>query len=57
MPTAKRASDIPDPDTSHFHKWTLGMLYAVEPELEVIAVRTVARPGWQQPSLQGPGRS
>lgn len=43
MPTAKRASDIPEPDTSHFRKWTLGMLYAVEPELEVIAARTMAR--------------
>lgn len=43
MPTAKRASDIPEPDVSHFRKWTLGMLYAVEPELEAIAARTVAQ--------------
>lgn len=40
MPNAKKASD---PDASHFRKWTLGMLYAVEPELEVIAARTMAR--------------
>lgn len=40
MPNAKRASD---PDTSHSRKWTLGMLYAVEPELEVIAARTAAQ--------------
>lgn len=36
-----KASDIPELDTSHFRKWTLEMLYAVEPELEDIAVRTV----------------
>lgn len=41
MPNAKRASDISESDTSHFRKWTLGMLYAVEPELETIAIRTV----------------
>lgn len=35
MLTAKRASD---PDTRHR---TLEMLYAVEPELEAIAIRTV----------------
>lgn len=40
MPNAKRASD---PDTSHSRKWTLGMLYAVEPELEAIAVRAAGQ--------------
>ena len=43
MLDVKRASDIPEPDTSHFRSWTLWMLYAVEPELEAIAKRTVAQ--------------
>lgn len=29
-----RASDIPEPDESHFLPWSLGMIYGVEPELE-----------------------
>ena len=34
---AKRASEIPEPDTSYFLPWSLGMLYGVEPDLEGIA--------------------
>ena len=39
----KMAIGIPKPDTSHSRKWTLGMLYAAEPELEAIARRTAAQ--------------
>lgn len=41
--TSKRASDIPELDTSHSRSWSLGMLYAAEPELEAIAKRTIAQ--------------
>lgn len=36
---AKRASDIPELDTSYFLPWSLGMLYGVEPGLEEVARR------------------
>lgn len=39
---AKRASDIPEPDTCYFLPWSLEMVYGVEPKLEQIA-RKAAR--------------
>lgn len=39
----RRTSDVPGPDAGHFRSWSLWMLYAVEPELETIAKRTVAQ--------------
>ena len=35
------AADIPEPDTSHFLPWNLGMIYGVEPGLEQIARKAV----------------
>lgn len=35
------AADIPEPDTSHFLPWSLGMIYGVEPRLEQIARKAV----------------
>lgn len=37
------ATEITEPDTSHFLPWTLDMLYQVEPELKEIAAQTVAQ--------------
>lgn len=37
------ASELPEPDTSHFLPWTLDKLYQVEPELKEIAARTAAQ--------------
>lgn len=39
----KKASGIPELDSSHFRAWTLEMFYAVEPELETIAAQAVAQ--------------
>ena len=36
------AAEIPKPDTSYFLPWRLDMLYEIEPELRIIAERTVA---------------
>ena len=46
----KPLSEIPEADTSHFQPWALGMLYQVEPELEVIAARAVAQRGKRYPA-------
>lgn len=43
MLSVKRANNTPEPDTGHSRKWTLEMLYAVEPELETIAKQTAAQ--------------
>ena len=42
MAHAKRASDIPDMDTSHFIPWNIGMLYQVEPDLKEIVEETIS---------------
>lgn len=39
----KMANSISESDTDNSRKWTLGMLYAVEPGLEAIARRTAAQ--------------
>lgn len=36
-------SELPEPDTSYFKPWTLGMLYQVEPELVQIAAEAVSQ--------------
>ena len=36
-----KASDIPEPDTSHFIPWSLEMIYSIEPQLREIAENAV----------------
>jgi len=40
---ARRASDFPELDTSHFLPWSLDKLYAVEPGLRIIADRAASQ--------------